>query len=285
MAPEVKPITDADVPCVARFLNANLTPPVPVAAWERATDVPWSTDRPNNGFMLVDEETVVGAQLAFYSQRTIDGRVERFCNLAALCVLPDHRLHGFKLLRAILAQRDYHFTDLSPSGNVPALNARLGFRDIDTSGWIAPNLPWPSLPRRQSIITHRATIARLLDGRDLEVFNDHTDTAAARHVILIRGTEHCYVIFRKERRYRLRLFATILHVSDPALLRTMARPFARHLLVRHGAFGTVAETRIVRFRPPGAFVLRHPKRRMFRSSRLAQTQVDYLYSELVCVAW
>jgi GNAT superfamily N-acetyltransferase len=258
---------------------------VPVAAWERATDVPWAVDKPNNGFMLVDDETVVGVQLAFYSQRTIDGRIERFCNVAALCVLPEYRQHGFRLLRALLAQREHHFTDLSPSGNVPALNARLGFKDIDTSGWIAPNLPWPSLSRSRSIVADRAAIARLLEGRNLELFNDHTDTGAAHHLVLTRGAQHCYVIFRKDRRFRLRLFATILYVSDPVLFRSMARPLARHLLVHHGAIGMIAEERIVRIRPPGALVLQEPQRRMFRSSRLEPAHVDYLYSELVCVAW
>lgn len=270
---------------MARFLNANLTPPVPVAAWEHATDVPWAVEKPNNGFMLVDGETVVGVQLAFYSERRIDDRVERFCNLAALCVLPEYRQHGFRLLRALLAQREHHFTDLSPSGNVPALNARLGFEDIDTSGWIAPNLPWPSLSRSQSIVSDRAAIAHLLEGRDLELFNDHEDTAAACHLVLTRGAQHCYVIFRKDRRFRLRLFATILYVSDPVLFRSMARPLARHLLLRHGAVGMIAEERIVRMKPPGALVLQEPQRRMFRSSRLEPTDVDYLYSELVCVAW
>lgn len=283
MPVEVAPIRDADVPRMARFLNANLTPPVPVAAWEHATDVPWAVEKPNNGFMLLDGETVVGVQLAFYSERMIDDRFERFCNLAALCVLPDHRQHGFRLLRALLAQREFHFTDLSPSGNVPALNARLGFEDIDTSGWIVPNLPWPSLSR--SIVADRATIAQLLEGRDRELFDDHVDAAAACHLVLTRGARHCYVIFRKDRRFRLRLFATILHVSDPALFRRMARPLARHLLLRHGAVGMIAEQRIVRMRPPRALVMREPQRRMFRSSRLEPAQVDYLYSELVSVAW
>lgn len=285
MAVEVVPIADAEVPRAARFLAAHLTPPVPAAEWEAATQMRWAPDRPNNGFMLVDGDAVVGVQLAFYSQREIDGRPERFCNVAALCVLPEHRPHAFRLVRAVLSQREYHFTDLSPSGNVPALNARLGFEEIDTSGWIALNLPLPSLPGSRVVVTDRAAIARLLDGAQLQLHRDHADAPAARHLVLARGDDRCYVIFRRERRHRLRAFATILHVSDPALFRAMAVPLARHLLLRHGILGMIAERRVVRFRPPRAFVMRQPQRRMFRSSRLESAQVDYLYSELVCVAW
>jgi hypothetical protein len=273
------------VRAAAGFLHSHLNARVPAAAWERAAQPPWSVDEPNHGFMLVDDGAIVGVHLAFYSERTIDGRAERFCNLGAWCVLPDYRFHGLKLLKALLAQKDHTFTDLSPSGNVPGLNARLGFRPIDTSTWLVPNLPWPSLPRAGSIISDPAAIAGALDGHELELYTDHADAAAARHVVLERGDERCYVVFRKDRRKRLGLFASLLHVSDPALFRRMSRPFARHLLLRHGACATLAEERIVTFRPPGSLVLRSPRQKMFRSTRLQPAQIDYLYSELVCVAW
>jgi hypothetical protein len=38
-------------------------------------------------------------------------------------------------------------------------------------------------------------------------------------------------------------------------------------------------------RPWPSVSLRSPRRKMFRSTRLASDQIDYLYSELVCVAW
>jgi hypothetical protein len=65
----------------------------------------------------------------------------------------------------------------------------------------------------------------------------------------------------------------------------MARPFARHLLLRHGAVATLAEDRVVAHRPPLSSRLREPRRRMFLSPRLDPAHIDYLYSELVCVSW
>jgi hypothetical protein len=235
--------------------------------------------------MLLDDDRVVGAHLAFYSERTVGGETERFCNLGAWCVDPGYRLHGLRLLKALLAQDGYTFTDLSPSGSVVGINEKLRFTFLDTETQLTPNLPWPSLPGRTRIITDPAAIERALTGDDLALYHDHARTAAARHLVLQRGDRTCYVIFRKDRRKDLPLFASILHVSDGELLRRAARPLARHLLLRHGALATLSERRVVGRRPSLSYTLKTPRRKMFRSDRLGPHQIDYLYSELVCLPW
>jgi hypothetical protein len=284
MAVRVTPITGADVNAVAGFLHSELNQRVPAGAWVRAVQVPWAVDAPNHGFMLVtDTGEVVGAYLAFYSERVIDGRVERFCNLGAWCVREEHRFYSLRLLKALLAQDGYHFTDLSPSGNVVPINSRLKFEFLDTSTALVPNLPWPGLPFR--VTSNPAVIEHTLTGRDRAIWDDHRDTAAAKHVLLRAGGEHCYVVFRKDRRKGLPLFASVLYVSDPAVFRRAARAFSRHLLLRYGIPATLMELRVTRHRPWPARVLSSPRRKMFRSDKLAHDQIDYLYSELACVAW
>lgn len=288
MAVRVAPIVKSDLRRVGEFLHAHLNSRVSVAEWERSVDVPWTVDAPNHGFMLVDTErdgALVGVYLAFYSERMLDGRPERFCNLGAWCVLPDHRMHGVRLLKALLDQPDLHFTDLSPSGNVIPINSRLKFRFLDTTTALMPNLPWPSRPGRYRVCTDPRVVESTLTGRELQLYRDHADTAAARHLVLLSGDEWCYVVFRRDRRKGLPLFASILHVSDPELFRRMARPLARHLLLRHRIPVSLLETRVTGRRPWPSVLLRSPRRKMFRSTRLRPDQIDYLYSELVCVAW
>lgn len=284
-AVQVAPITDSDVRQAADFLNANLNKRVSADHWERAVNLPWSVDKPNAGFMLVDADTVVGVQLAFYSERTIDGRRESFCNLGAWCVLPEYRFHSLRLLKAALAQDGYHFTDLSPYGTVIRVNTKLSFRFLDTTTRLVPNAPWPSLPRRNVISSDPELIERTLTGLDLQIYRDHAATGAARHLVLIKDADYCYVVFRKDRRKQLPLFVSVLYVSNPELFRKLARPLARHLLVHHGALATLMEDRIVGHRPRLAFRLRSPRRKMFRSPHLEPAQIDDLYSELVCVSW
>jgi hypothetical protein len=284
-AVRVTPITDGDVRGAAEFLHAQLNTRLSVDDWARAVDVPWAVEKPNAGFMLLDGDEVVGVQLAFYSERILKGSRERFCNLGAWCVLPGYRFHGLRLLRAVLRQDGYHFTDLSPSGNVVGVNEKLSFSFLDTTTALVPNLPWPTLPGRGRIVSDRGLIERTLTGVELDLYRDHAAAGAARHVVLTRGNEWCYVIFRRDRRKGLPLFASVLYVSNPALFRAMGPRFARHLLIHHHALATLAEERIVAYRPRASYRLRSPRRKMFRSPSLAPAQIDYLYSELVCVSW
>lgn len=284
-AVSVAPITTDDARRVAEFLHAHLDERVSVDHWARALDPPWAVDRPNAGFMLLDGKAVVGVQLAFYADRTVDGRSESFCNLGAWCVLPDYRFHSLRLLKAGLAQEGYHFTDLSPNTHVVGIISKLGFRFLDTTTALLPNLPWPTLPRRTAISSDPALIERTLTGRDLQLYRDHAGTNAARHLVLTRGDEWCYVVFRKDRRKQIPLFVTVLYVSNVELFRRMVRSLCRYMLFHYRAAATLGEHRNLGYRPRFGFTVETQRRKMFRSVTLEPAQIDDLYSELVCVAW
>lgn len=282
---EIKPITSAEVGSVAEFLHTELNRRMAAKEWAAAITPSWAVDQPNHGFHLRAGERVVGVYLAFYSEREIDGRSERFCNLAAWCVLDEYRSLGLRLLHALLAQKGYHFTDLSPSGNVIALNTRLKFCYLDVATALVPNLPWPLWSRRVRIISAPQEIELALHGRDLKVYRDHAGAAAARHLVVLKDGRTCYVVFRRVRRKDLPLFGSILYVSDRELFRTVASYVFRHLLLRHGIPATLAELRIVGVRPRPSVMLNSPRPKMYRSANLRPEQIDYLYSELTCVAW
>jgi hypothetical protein len=65
----------------------------------------------------------------------------------------------------------------------------------------------------------------------------------------------------------------------------MWRQLASHLLIAHGMVATLAERRIVDHRPWLSVRIPPQRLRMFRSPTLTSEQIDYLYSELACVAW
>jgi hypothetical protein len=285
MTVKLAPIESADVAAVAEFLHAHLNSRVPTAAWQAAMSVPWKVDAPNFGFMLTVDEAVVGVYLAFYSQRCLAGEPERFCNLGAWCVLPQYRFHGIRLLKALLAQEGYHFTDLSPSGNVVKLNERLKFRTLDTTTALIPNIPVPAVAGRTRITSRPAALADRLAGSELALYLDHQQAAAAHHLLISRGSEACYLIFRKARRRNLPLFAVILYASNPELLRAGIGRVRTRLLLRHGALATLAELRTIGSRPRLSVLVSTPRPKMFRSATLAPEQIDDLYSELACVPW
>jgi hypothetical protein len=280
MPVEVVPITDADVTAAADFLHANLDDRVP---WARACSaMPWKVDAPNHGFMLCDGQRIVGVHLAFYSERLIAGEIERFCNLGGWCVLPEFRFHSIRLLKELLAQDGYHFTGFSPSKKVLPIHRRFQFRCLDTSAALIPHLPWPSVPGLTKISADPAVIERRLAGPELELYRDHTQALAARNLVLTRGQDSCYVMYREMRYKSVPVVAVILHVSNPGLFRRAMVPLTRYLLVRRRLVATLAELRIIGHPPRLSFRLNSwPK--TYRSSSLEAGQIDYLYSELVCV--
>ena len=285
MVVELAPIQHADLPEIGSFMQAELNPAVPAEQWAQALRVPWNVAAPNHGYLLRDDGRVVGAYLAYYSVRSIGGQDEPFCNLGAWCVLESHRSSGLRLLRALLAQKGYHFTDLSPSGNVIPLNRRLRFRELDTTTALVPHLPWPTVPGRCRVSSDSNVLATTLKGRDLAIYQDHRAAAAARHLVLLADEQHCYVMYRKDARKGVRLFTTLLHVGNPSLYRRYSRHVARHLLVHEGTAATLAELRVVGTRPPMSLRLKRSRPKMFKSSTLDADQIDYLYSELTCLPW
>ena len=115
-------------------------------------------------------------------------------------MLPQYRLHSLKLLKALLDQEGYDFTDLSPASNVFALNERMGFQALDTQAALVPNLPWPSWPRRARISSDPGALESTLAGDDLRLYRDHAGAGGVEHFALVAGSRFCYAILRRERR-------------------------------------------------------------------------------------
>jgi hypothetical protein len=285
MAVVVRAIERTDLADVGTFLTTFLNPRVPAAEWETVIDVPWKVNAPNHGFLLSDDGRVVGVHLAFYSERNVEGEVEPFCNLGAWCVEEKYRFHSVKLLKALLGQDGYTFTDLSPSGNVVPLNERLKFQHLDTTTAVIAGLPWLTRPGRVTVTSDPAELEDTLTATELAIYRDHREARAARHLLIRSGADQCYVILRKDRRKNVPVFASILYVSDPAVFQRAILALSRHLLLRHGVLAMLAELRIVGGRPRPSILLPKPRRKMYKATRLAPDQIDYLYSELVCVAW
>lgn len=283
--PLVRPIRMDDVPAVSDFLHRHLNTHVAPEAWARLLTPPWSSPADIRGYQLVTGERIVGAYAAVYSTRERGDEVLRVCNLAAFCVLEDYRTQSLLLVRAMLKQPGYLFTDLSPSGNVVAMNERLGFQRLDTSTRLTLNLPRPGR-RGIRLSQDLDAIERTLTGADARVLADHRDAPAAQHLIVTDGARYAYLIFRTDRRKRLPIFATPLYVGgDRDLLEQAWGSVASRLLMTHGLVATLAEQRVLGFSPRVGVALAHPRPKMFRGEGVSSGDIDYLYSELTLVRW
>lgn len=279
-AATVHPIDADAAPGAAQFLKRELNPRVDIGDWISLLQPPWADRGPNHGFLLRSTDgEIVGVYAAVYSRR---GDVTT-CNLAAFSVLESYRAHSLRLIRALLTQKDVAFTDFSPSGNVVAMNERLGMRRIDTSTRLIVNVP--AWSRRARIVIDHDTIARTLTGADAQAHRDHRDAPACHHLIIVRGDRVCYLVYRRDRRKRMPLFASPLYLGgDRELLAEHWGLVRGHLLSRGLPF-TLAEHRVLGVARGLGKELSHPRAKMFRGDDVDPATLDYLYSELALVRW
>lgn len=278
----VQPIESLDVAEVAEFLHRNLNTRVSIASWERLMRPKWVLPDGERGFRLLSEGRTVGAYVAVHARRPVGGVETTVCNLAAFCVLPEFRMHSLRLMRTLLSQKETVFTDLSPSGAVPAMNERLGFQHFEVSTRLMANLP--AVARRgASVSDDDARIAGALAGVDADLYRDHRDAAAARHLVVRAAGGYAYLVYRRDRRKRMPLFATPLYVGGDAEILRQAWPLVAAHLLRRGLPFTLAEERVLGFTPRGlGRQMAHPRPRMYRGEPAPH---DYLYSELALLPW
>ena len=163
---------------------------------------------------------MVGVYLAFYSERKSTAGRSDFCNLAAWCVLDEYRSH-----RSAAAQRAAGTERLPFHRSVAERKRNTAQHPAQVfppgRGDCAGSQPAVAVcgRRKSASSPSRKEIERTLRGRDLEIYRDHARAAAARHVVVVKGDEPCYVMFRRDRRKNLPLFASILYVGNPELFR------------------------------------------------------------------
>lgn len=277
--PTIEPVTDANLAEFARFLHVNLLSSRSAAEWEAGLRTQWLPSAGNFGFLLRDDSTLVGGIGAYYAERQLHGRSERFCNITSWCVLDSHRQQSMRLAMALLGQDGYHFTNFSPTPVVSSTLKFLKFKEIDPRVVVFANIPWPY--RSAEVLSRAAAIESALEGEALKIYRDHAKFPWLNHVVIGRPRQWCHVIYKRWTYKRLPA-AQLLHVSDREIFGKHARCLSGHLLAR-GMLSTHVEARLVE-RVPRPFAFRSGfTAKLYRSQTLAQEDIDALYSESVAL--
>lgn len=278
--PTIEPVTDANLPEFASFLHRHLNARMSAEEWRAGLGRHWAGERPNYGFLLRDEGSVVGGIGAYYADRQIGDRVEKVCNITSWCVLEPYRQQSMRLAMAVLAQPGYHYTDFSPTAVVAGTLKFLKFQPLDETQVVALNLPWPAVGGLR--LLHRADeIEAALEGSALQVYRDHRDFPWLRHLLLGRPGAWCHIVY-KRRVFKRLPCAAILHVGDPAVLSDGWRRLSAHLLAR-GCVTTHVERRMIQRRPWPSALRSGFNAKVYRSDSLRPEQIDYLYSETMAL--
>lgn len=276
--PAIEPLTDANLPEFAVFLNRHLFAGRSPTQWEEALKVGFSVERPNYGFVMRDGGAIVGGIGAIYATREISGRNLKFCNITSWCVLDEYRKQSMRLAMAVVSQPGYCFTDFSPTAVVGGVLRFLNFKPIDEDErqTVILNLPLPGPGVR--LLHRRQDIGAALSGTALQIYEDHARFPWLRHA-LVGGHNGpwCHVIY-KRRSFKGLPSADILHLSDRAMFAHGLRRFCTHVLAQ-GMVCTLVETRILSRSVWPSLIRSGFNAKLFLGEGLKADQVDYLYSE------
>jgi hypothetical protein len=277
----VQPVYPTDFPRVFRLLQ-HLDPRRTAEQWRPIFDYPWRREDEPVGYAVYDGAEAVGYIGTILSELTVDGRVERFCNITSWVTLDAHRGAGALLVLPLRQLRDHTITSMTSNPGAARVLDRLGFEVLDAEWTIlrpASGLLAPERERRVRVLTDPREIEPLLSPPDARILADHRTRAC--HLLAVADSGYCYLVYSMRTRWCMRT-AHLQHVSDRQLFRRCWPRIHQTLLVRHGVFFAEADSRLLAgVAIPGSIRKRMGDPRLFKSRRLRPEQVPNLYTELI----
>ena len=127
---KVEPILDDDLDAVAEFLHQHMNSRISPEIWKQTFEHTWCPEKPNSGFLIRDDDRIVGVHGALYSEQFVRGIPHRFCNLTSWCVLKPYRNYSFILAQRLLDQEGWNFTNFSATDAAARVYRRLEFSTL-----------------------------------------------------------------------------------------------------------------------------------------------------------
>lgn len=278
---EVRAVGAADFDAIAPLLDLFGNTKMSHEDWRAMLfTYPWwhGSER---GFALYADGVAVGFLGTIFSNRTIDGRRETFCNTSSWIVREPYRSASIALLKPILALRDCTIVNWTPTERSYDIFKKLGFRPLETESLLLPPLA-PPASFLGSFTHDPERLVPLLSAAEREIYRD---LAAVRpnvaHVVLRRKRSTCYVVATR-RMVRGVAVADVHYISDRALfwsLRGLAHVALWRVL---GAYGMSVDRRFAPARAP-RIALRRTALRLYRPAnpQTPPEAIDGLFSEMM----
>jgi len=258
--------------------------------WRNLFDYGWLEQKPDRGFVLVDNTRIVGFLGTIYAKREINGKVGLTCNLSSWYVEPRYRGWGAALLRAALRDVSVTYISLTPNPLSEQVFKMLGFSELSDSMLALPPFLHAGTFRhaRPRISFDPDDVRASLNDRQRSIFDDHAPYDCLQLAVQ-DGPEHAYIVVKRRVMPVPKLASLlhagmtmpcseILHCSNPPLLTRHLERVKLAILWRQRTVLLLAETRRFPRRLHGATM---KERASYRSRLFDASELDKLYSEFV----
>jgi hypothetical protein len=245
----------------------------------------WHPSKPNNGFLLRDGATLVGAFGAIYSLQIIRGKTESFCNMTNWYVNDSYRNYSMALFFALVRQEGFHFTNFTPNSTAVQLLEKAGFKPLSSELTGVLNLTAPlKFGRGGSVLDDISAISCVLSEERRKICLDHVGCGNVQQLAVgTPASGYCHIFFTRGQ-CRFLPCAVVLELSDPTLLQEFWPQVSAYFLFRHGALVTRIPRRVVKATAlPFAFNISARGKTFHLSKTLDANDVSPLYSEAVAL--
>jgi len=274
-------ISQNDLDDVAGFLHRHMNNRFTALEWKQGISKSWLLDAPNFGFMLKHDNEIVGVLCAIYSEQPVKaGSAKRFCNPHSWCVLADFRVRSIDLVLALIRQKGYIFTMLSPNKEGIEIFRFLKFKPLNNEVAIFLNIP--VVTNAGEVISQQKIeqIRTLLPQQAARYYADHADFPWLSFLFFKSGDRYGFLIFKKQIHKRL-ASAWILYISDAALFRQCWPAIRTVLLLRHGFLFSKIESRLLDQPMKTLLKPEQGHQKFYLGDEISAECVQNLYSELV----
>jgi GNAT superfamily N-acetyltransferase len=278
MSVDVRPATAADIEAVCDLLHTNMSARISRERWRLLLDYPWRPVDADRGWVALDGGRIVGFLGLVYADRSIAGRVERFCNICAWYLLKGYRGRGIgqALQAGAVANRDITYTLVTATAATDRAFRRAGLRTLDAERYCFRRRPEPRSDHE--VFDGADAIAPYLDSGERRILEDHRRFALRHHLCRADGRS-CYLILQVNKKGADVSYHEVMHSSDPEFLAAHAQSIADTLLDRGNSLLAVDKRFLPGTQAREPELLRQP--RLYASPRLAPEAIDNLYNEVV----
>ncbi|MBC8552745.1 MAG: hypothetical protein H8D23_24225 [Candidatus Brocadiales bacterium] len=252
--------------------------------WRQSFINHWHSTEDYCGYVLLDQDEVVGYLGIVFSDREINGRRQKFCNFHTWVVKDQYRSEALLLLYPLLRLRGYTLTNFTPSENVYTILKRLGFKDYENRIKLIPFLPTiSSLTGEWSFWFDNDKIEHVLNEKDLNIYHDHLRFKCA-HVLVKKDNTYCYMILTRVKKKHLP-FAVFNYISHLGVFLERVWSICPIISMRLRVLGLLIYEQDLKghnIRPSLTVSLKNPM--LFKSEVLSRGDIDTLYSECVVLS-
>jgi len=276
---KVRPAVASDIETVCRLLHEQMNRRLLPERWRRITTYGWLQDKPDFGRVADDGGRIVGFVGSVYADREIAGRRERVVSMSSWYLDKAYRGQGlgFELMGSATADDSATYTMITVSPRNLAMLPKLGYRilDHDRHVWSASGRPVAGLDIEQDV----GRILERIDASQQLMLRDHAGLPV-RPVLISTRDGSCLAVFSVKMKGEDVTYFDALHLSDPCFFAAHAQSIAYSLLPPGKAVLAVDRRLLAGHKADGA-VEPIPVARYYKSQRLAPSEVDNMYSELL----